>query len=224
MIQKILVANRGEIATRIIRTCEKLGIQTIAIYSKADQKAPYVKMADESYLLGPSRVNESYLDIDKIMFIVKDANADDINHAYGVISESSEFVEACEKVGLVFIGPKSDVIQKMGSKIEARNSMKNASVPIIPGTNEAVSSAEEAVEIAEKIGYPIMLKASAGGGGIGMQVVQSDKELMEAFSRNAKRAQSFFGDGAMFLEKKIEDARHIEIQILADHHGNVIHL
>ena len=224
MIQKILVANRGEIASRIIRTCEKLGIQTIAIYSEADQKAPYVKMADESYLLGPSRVNESYLNIDKILSIAKDANADAIHPGYGFLSESSEFVEACEKEGLVFIGPKSDVIQKMGSKIEARNSMKNASVPIIPGTNEAVSSAEEAVEIAEKIGYPIMLKASAGGGGIGMQVVQSDKELMEAFSRNAKRAQSFFGDGAMFLEKKIEDARHIEIQILADHHGNVIHL
>src|SRR5699024_7444288 len=224
MIQKILVANRGEIASRIIRTCDKLGIQTIAVYSEADQKAPFVKMADESYLLGPSRVNESYLNIDKILSIAKDANADAIHPGYGFLSESNEFVKTCEKEGLIFIGPKSDVIQKMGSKIEARNSMKNAGVPIIPGTNEAVSSAEEAVEIAKKIGYPIMLKASAGGGGIGMQVVQSDKELIEAFSRNAKRAQSFFGDGPMFLEKKIEVARHIEIQILADHHGKVIHL
>src|SRR5699024_5902385 len=178
MIQKILVANRVEMTARIIRTCEKLGRQTIAIYSEADQKAPYVKMADESYLLGPSRVNESYLNIDKILSIAKDANADAIHPGYGFLSESSEFVEACEKEGLGFNRPKSDVNQKMGSKIEARNSMKNASVPIIPGTNEAVSSAEEAVEIAEKIGYPIMLKASAGGGGIGMQVVQSDKELM----------------------------------------------
>ena len=181
-------------------------------------------MADESYLLGPPRVNDSYLNVDKILAIANENNVDAIHPGYGFLSENGKFVKQCEEAGLIFIGPSSDVIEKMGSKIEARQTMEAAGVPIIPGTKEALSTSDDALEAAKKIGYPIMLKASAGGGGIGMQVVSSDEELRKAFSSNAKRAESFFGDGTMFLEKKLEHARHIEIQVLADHHGNVIHL
>ncbi len=224
MIKKVLIANRGEIAARIIRTCKKLDIQTVAVYSEADQKAPFVSMADDSFLLGPPRVNESYLNISKIISIAKEANVDAIHPGYGFLSESGDFAEKSRHAGIQFIGPTSKVMEKMGSKIEARNAMKKAGVPIVPGTDSAIASAEDAIEIAKDIGYPIMLKASAGGGGIGMQVVQTDEELMKAFESNSKRAQTFFGDGAMFLEKKLDNARHIEIQLLADNHGNVIHL
>lgn len=224
MISKILIANRGEIAARVIRTCKKMGIETVAVYSEADENAPFVKMADESYLIGPSRVNESYLHVDKILSIAKQSGADAIHPGYGFLSENGRFAEKCEEAGITFIGPTSKVMDMMGSKIEARKVMKQANVPIVPGTEEAIDSPDEAVELAKQIGYPIMLKASAGGGGIGMQVVNSDEELRKAFDNNAKRAKSFFGDGAMFLEKKIDDARHIEIQILADNFGNVIHL
>ncbi|WP_042144610.1 acetyl/propionyl/methylcrotonyl-CoA carboxylase subunit alpha [Paucisalibacillus sp. EB02] len=224
MISKVLIANRGEIAARVIRTCKKLGIQTVAVYSEADASAPFVLMANESYLLGPARVNESYLNVDKILSIAKEAGVDAIHPGYGFLSESGRFAEKCEAEGITFIGPTSKVMDMMGSKIEARKAMKLANVPIVPGTEDAIPTAEEAVELAKQIGYPIMLKASAGGGGIGMQVVNSDDELLKAFQNNAKRAETFFGDGAMFLEKKIDDARHIEIQLLADSHGNVVHL
>lgn len=224
MISKILIANRGEIAARVIRTCKRMGIRTVAVYSEADQTAPFVEMADESYLIGPPRVNESYLNVDKILEVAKQANVDAIHPGYGFLSENSSFAERCEQVGITFIGPSSHVMQMMGSKIEARKAMKEANIPIVPGTEDAVKTVEEALEIAKQIGYPIMLKASAGGGGIGMQVVSSDDELTKVFESNAKRAESFFGDGAMFLEKKIDDARHIEIQILADNFGNVVHL
>lgn len=224
MIQKILIANRGEIASRIIRTCKKMGIQTVAVFSEADQEAPYVALADESFLIGPPRVNESYLNIKKILEIAKQTKVDAIHPGYGFLSENSQFAEHCAQEKITFIGPKSDVIKQMGSKIEARNAMKDVGVPIVPGTERAVTSVEEAIQIAAEIGYPIMLKASAGGGGIGMQVVYSDEELTKAFESNSKRARSFFGDGSMFLEKKLESARHIEIQVLADHYGNAIHL
>ncbi|WP_096269778.1 acetyl-CoA carboxylase biotin carboxylase subunit [Paucisalibacillus globulus] len=224
MISKVLIANRGEIAARVIRTCKKMGIHTVAVYSEADASAPFVNMADESYLLGPARVNESYLNVDKILSIANEAGVDAIHPGYGFLSENASFAEKCEAVGLTFIGPTSKVMDKMGSKIEARKAMKLANVPIVPGTEEAIPTAEEAVEFANQIGYPIMLKASAGGGGIGMQVVTNDDELLKAFQNNAKRAETFFGDGAIFLEKKIDDARHIEIQLLADTHGNVVHL
>ena len=224
MIKKILIANRGEIAARIIRGCNKLGIRTVAIYSEADQKAPYVSMADESYLIGPPRVNESYLNTEKIIAAAKKSEADAIHPGYGFLSESDEFARECVSAGFIFIGPPADVMKKMGSKIEARKAMQEAGVPVVPGTEGAVATVEEAVEAAKWIGYPIMLKASAGGGGIGMQVVNSDAELTKAFESNSKRALTFFGDGSMFLEKKIENARHIEIQLLADNHGNAIHL
>lgn len=224
MINKVLIANRGEIAARVIRTCKKLGIKTVAVYSEADQKAPFVSMADESYLLGPPRVQESYLNTEKIIEIAKDADVDAIHPGYGFLSENGGFTEKCEQVGIIFIGPSAEVMEKMGSKIAAREVMEKAGVPVVPGTNGAVASADEAVGIARKIGYPVMLKASAGGGGIGMQVVQSDDELIKAFESNSKRAHTFFGDGAMFMEKKLDNARHIEIQLLADNYGNAIHL
>lgn len=224
MIKKVLVANRGEIASRIIRTCKKMGIQTVAIYSEADQNAPYVREADESYLIGPARVNESYLKADKILAIAKESGTHAIHPGYGFLSENNIFAEKCKEVGLIFIGPSSAVIKQMGNKIEARKIMKEAGVPVVPGTVGAVSSPIEAIKIAEEIGYPIMLKASAGGGGIGMQVVKSNEELIKAFESNSKRALSFFGDGSMFLEKKIENARHIEVQLLGDEYGNVVHL
>ncbi|WP_188455594.1 acetyl-CoA carboxylase biotin carboxylase subunit [Virgibacillus oceani] len=224
MIKKILIANRGEIASRIIRTCKRLNIQTVAVYSEADQKAPFVSIADESFLLGPPRVNESYLNVDKILQIANEANADAIHPGYGFLSENASFAKRCQNAGLTFIGPAGHIMEKMGSKIEARETMQKAGVPVVPGTNGAVANVEEAIRIAAEIGYPIMLKASAGGGGIGMQVVHSDDELTKAFASNSKRAETFFGDGAMFMEKKLENAHHIEIQILADQHGNVVHL
>lgn len=224
MIKKILIANRGEIAARIIRTCQKLGIQCAAVYSEADQDAPYVEMADESYFIGGARVTESYLNLDNIFSVAKKANVDAIHPGYGFLSENSHFATRCEEEGIIFIGPTADVIDQMGNKVKARLLMQKAGVPIVPGTDSAVVTPEEAVAIAQEIGYPIMLKASAGGGGIGMQIVNHADELQKAFVSNSKRAQSFFGDGSMFLEKKINHARHIEIQLLADKFGNVIHL
>lgn len=224
MINKIVIANRGEIAARVIRTCKQLNIQAVSIYSEADKDAPYVQMADESYLIGPPIVNESYLNIEKIISVAKECKADAIHPGYGFLSESDIFAEKCESEDIIFIGPKSKVIRQMGSKIAARTMMQQAGVPVVPGTEGAVASAEEAASIAEAIGYPIMLKASAGGGGIGMQMVHSKEELSKAFENNSKRALNFFGDGSMFIEKKVENARHIEIQVLADHYGNAVHL
>lgn len=224
MINKILIANRGEIAARVIRTCKQLGIKTVAVYSEADQKAPFVSLADESFLLGPPRVQESYLNIEKIISIAKESCADAIHPGYGFLSENGAFAERCKEAGIRFIGPSAQVMEKMGSKIAARKVMQEAGVPVVPGTDGAVESSDEAIEIAREIGYPVMLKASAGGGGIGMQVVRSDEELVKAFESNSKRAKTFFGDGAMFMEKKLDHARHIEIQLLADGYGNAIHL
>lgn len=224
MFKKLLIANRGEIAARIIRTCKKLGISTVAVYSEVDQKAPYVHMADESYLLGGPRVTESYLNADKIIAIANNCSVDAIHPGYGFLSENSSFAQKCEQSGLTFIGPSVNAIKKMGSKLAARQVMQDASIQVVPGTDKAIGSVDEAIKVAKNIGYPIMLKASAGGGGIGMQVVDSEEELRKAFAGNMKRAEAFFGDGSMFIEKKINNARHIEIQILADSYGNVIHL
>lgn len=224
MIQKVLIANRGEIATRIMRTCKKMGIVTVAVYSEADATSPFTKLADEAYLLGPSRVNESYLNMDKIFEIAKDSNVDAIHPGYGFLSENADFASRCEAEGFIFIGPTAATIAQMGSKIEARKLMQEAGLTVVPGTIGATKSVEAAIEAANEIGYPVMLKASAGGGGIGMQVVQSDAELETAFTSNSKRASMFFGDGSMFIEKNITEARHIEIQLVADQFGDVIHL
>lgn len=224
MFSKVLIANRGEIAARVIRTCKKLGIQTVAVYSEADADSLHVQLADEAYLIGKPRVSESYLNIEKIIEVAKMTKAEAIHPGYGLLSENPEFARRCEEEGIVFIGPKADVIAKMGSKIEARKTMAEAGVPIVPGISFPLKDIDEAAKTAEEIGYPIMLKASAGGGGIGMQIVRNEEELRKAFEGNQKRAASFFGDGAMYLEKYIANPRHIEIQLLADEHGNCVYL
>jgi acetyl-CoA carboxylase biotin carboxylase subunit len=224
MFKKILIANRGEIASRIIRTCKVFEIRTVAVYSEADQESLHVKAADEAYLLGGPKVSESYLNIEKIIEIAQLTNAEAIHPGYGLLSENAEFARRCEQEGIIFIGPSPDVISKMGSKIEARKVMKAAGVPVVPGITHPLADVEEAAAAAKNIGYPIMLKASAGGGGIGMQVVRSEEEIRKAFEGNQKRAASFFGNGEMFIEKFVENPRHIEIQILADGEGNTVYL
>jgi len=224
MFKKILIANRGEIAVRVIRTCKRLDIKTVAIYSEADQDAPHTRLADEAYLIGGPRVTDSYLKIDKIIEMAKSSEAEAIHPGYGFLSENPEFARRCEEEGLVFIGPSPDVITSMGSKIQARITMEKAGLPIVPGIQTPIPTADEAVKIARKIGYPIMLKASAGGGGIGMQIVRNDKEMINAFEGNQKRAKAFFGNAEMYLEKYIESPRHIEMQILADSFGHTVYL
>ncbi|MFL6555161.1 MAG: acetyl-CoA carboxylase biotin carboxylase subunit [Bacillus sp. (in: firmicutes)] len=224
MFKKVLIANRGEIAVRVMRTCKALGIHTIGVYSEADADAPHVRMADEAHLIGSSRVAESYLNIDKILEVAQVSNAEAIHPGYGLLSENAEFARRCEEAGLIFIGPTPAVISKMGSKIESRKAMEEAGVPVVPGITYPLADADEAVEVADRIGYPVMLKASAGGGGIGMQVVHSGDEIRKAFAGNQKRATDFFGDGAMYVEKYVESPRHIEIQILADGFGNTVYL
>ncbi|SFC64425.1 acetyl-CoA carboxylase, biotin carboxylase subunit [Bacillus sp. OV322] len=224
MIEKILIANRGEIASRIIRTCKKMEIRTVAVHSEADTDAPFVKEADEAFLLGGSKVQESYLNIERIMEAAKTFKCDAIHPGYGFLSENREFAEICEKEGLIFIGPKPEVIEKMGNKVESRKTMEQAGLPLVPGISRPLENAEEAIRAAESIGYPIMLKASAGGGGIGMQAVSDEAELRKAFEGNQKRALMFFGNGDMFIEKRIVKPRHIEIQVLADHYGESVYL
>ncbi|EKN69042.1 acetyl-CoA carboxylase, biotin carboxylase subunit [Schinkia azotoformans MEV2011] len=224
MFTKILIANRGEIAVRVIRTCQKLGIQTVAIYSEADADAPHVKMADESYCIGKPRVHESYLQIEKIIEIAKETGAEAIHPGYGLLSENGAFARKCVEAGITFIGPTAEVIEKMGSKVASRITMIEAGVPVVPGTEEALADVSEAIQVAENIGYPVMLKASAGGGGIGMQVVYNSEELTKAYEGNQKRAQMFFGNGDMYIEKYIGNPRHIEIQLLADQDGNCVYL
>ena len=224
MFKKILIANRGEIANRVIRTCRMLGIQTIAIYSEADVDSPHVQLADEAYLVGGPRVKESYLNSEKIMEIAKQAGAEAIHPGYGLLSENSAFATECLKAGITFIGPSPQVIEQMGSKIEARKAMIKAGVPVVRGITYPLEDEEAAINAALNIGFPVMLKASAGGGGIGMQIVRNEVELKKAFTGNQKRAIDFFGNGDMYLEKCLENPRHIEIQLLADQFGNTIYL
>ncbi len=224
MFSKILIANRGEIALRIIRTCKKLDIQTVAIYSEADANSLFVRQADEAYCVGKPPVNQSYLNSDEIIRVAKESGAQAIHPGYGLLSENAAFATKSIEEGLVFIGPSPSIIASMGSKIEARKMMKEAGVPVIEGIDTALENVEEARMAGREIGYPLMLKASAGGGGIGMQLVNSEDELLKAFDGNKKRAESFFGDGTMFLEKYIAEPHHIEVQILADTYGNVIPL
>lgn len=224
MFSKVLIANRAEIAVRVIRTCKKLGIKTVTVYSEADAESLHVKLADEAYFIGKPPVNESYLNMEKIIEVAKQTKAEAIHPGYGLLSENSGFTRRCEEAGIVFIGPKANVIAQMGSKIESRKTMAEVGVPVVPGISFPLSNVEVAAKAAQKIGYPIMLKASAGGGGIGMQVVQNEEELRKTFEGNQKRAATFFGDGTMYMEKYIENPRHIEIQILADQHGNCLYL
>jgi len=221
---KVLIANRGEIARRIIRTCRKLGIRTVAVYSEADVQLPFVREADEAYLLGPAPAANSYMNVEKILDIAEQAQAEAIHPGYGFLSENPAFARRCQERGIVFIGPRPEVIHAMGSKIEARRKMKEAGVPVVPGWDEDIATVEEAKRIAAELGYPVMLKASAGGGGIGMQVVHTPEELEKAFLATRQRAQTYFGSGELFLEKWIDNPRHIEVQLARDVHGNGIHL
>jgi acetyl-CoA carboxylase, biotin carboxylase subunit len=224
MIRKILIANRGEIAVRIINTCKKLSIKTVAIYSSADETSLHVQLADEAYCVGGPRVQESYVNVDKIIEIAKNAEVDAIHPGYGFLSEHAGFATQCIEENIIFIGPSPSVIQNMGNKIEARNKMKEAGLPIVPGCNESVDTIEEAKERAKEIGYPVMLKAAGGGGGIGMQLIHNEDELKTAFLSTQKKAQMFFSNSEMYIEKAITDAHHIEIQLLGDTHGNIVHL
>ena len=223
-MNKILIANRGEIARRIIRTCNELGIETVAIHSEADGDLPYVSEATESVLIGPNPVVQSYLQGDKIIEAAKQHGAEAIHPGYGLLSENAEFARKVEEAGLVFIGPSADIIEKMGDKIESRRTMIEAEVPVVPGTENGVETLEEAIKEAEAIGYPIMLKASAGGGGIGMVRCDSEQALSQQFLSVKNRAKAYFGDDIVFLEKFLPNARHIEVQIFGDHQGNIVHL
>lgn len=224
MFKKVLIANRGEIACRIIRACKEMGIRTVAIYSEADSEALHVRMADEAYLVGPAPSNQSYLNMDRIIEVAKESGAEAIHPGYGFLAENPKFIEKVESNGIVFIGPNSKAVSLMGLKIEARRIMKEAGIPVVPGTLEPVTSLDDARRVVDEIGYPVLVKASAGGGGIGMQIARNESELEQAFDMCRKRAQAYFGDPTIYIEKYIEKPRHIEIQVLADRYGNVIHV
>ena len=224
MIKKILIANRGEIACRIIKTAKKMNIKTVAVYSEADKQADFVKLADESYLIGPSSPNESYLVIKKIIDIAKKSKSDAIHPGYGFLSENYNFVKALEKEKIKFIGPNKNAITKMGDKIESKNLATKLKLNVIPGHTEAIKDPKKAIKIAEKIGFPVLLKASAGGGGKGMRIVENRNELEVNLKAAQSEALNSFGDDRVFIEKFITNPRHIEIQILCDKHGNQIHL
>lgn len=221
---KVLIANRGEIARRIIRTCHRLGIETVAVHSEVDKDAPYVKEATEAVHIGDNQAKKSYLNIDKIIEAAKATNADAIHPGYGFLSENPLFAERCETENIVFIGPKAEVMKLMGSKLESRMEMSKAGIPVVPGSDKPLDSLEKAIETANELGYPLMLKASAGGGGIGMKLIESEDELKKQFSSVKQQAQQFFNDDTVFLEKFISNPRHIEVQVFGDHHGNVVHL
>lgn len=224
LFNKILIANRGEIARRIIKTCHQLGIDTVAIYSEADQAAPFVKDATEAVLIGPAQAKESYLDIDKVIQAAKETNADAIHPGYGFLSENPKFVERCENEGITFIGPSAKAMQLMGDKLTARETMAKAGVPVVPGSENSLETIDDALTIAEKIGYPLMLKASAGGGGIGMKLIEGDAELKKHFETIKQQANNFFNDDTVFIEKFITNPHHIEVQIAADYLGETVHL
>jgi propionyl-CoA carboxylase alpha chain len=224
MFKKILIANRGEIACRVIATAQKMGIQTVAVYSEADKEARHVQLADEAVLLGPALSRESYLVADKIIAAAKATGAQAIHPGYGFLSENAEFSKRCEDEGIAFIGPRHFSIAAMGDKIESKKLAGAAGVNCIPGVNDAIETAEKAVEIAKGIGYPVMIKASAGGGGKGLRVAFNDKEAFEGFTSCRNEARNSFGDDRVFIEKFVEEPRHIEIQVLGDSHGNVIYL
>lgn len=223
-MNKILIANRGEIALRIMKTARKMGIKTVAVFSTADRMAPHVRFADEAVWIGNSPSNESYLLGEKIIETAKNLNVDGIHPGYGFLSENADFAENVEKNGINFIGPGSKAIRVMGSKLAAKDAVKKYGIPMVPGIDKAISDPEKAKKIAREIGFPILIKASAGGGGKGMRIVESEKDLKEQMQRAISEAKSAFGDGSVFIEKYIASPRHIEIQILSDKHGNFVHL
>ena len=224
MFRKILIANRGEIAVRIIRAARELGIETVAVYSTADKEALHTLLADEAVCIGPAKSTESYLNMNAVLSAAVLTGSEAIHPGFGFLSENSKFATMCEEVGIKFIGPSGSVMDMMGDKINARAQMIKAGVPVIPGSDGEVHTAEEALEVAERIGYPVMLKASAGGGGKGIRKVERAEDLVPAFESASTEAKAAFGNGAMYLERVIYPARHIEVQILADQFGHVVHL
>lgn len=224
MFRKILIANRGEIAVRVIRACREMGIQTVAVYSKADEDALHTQLADESICIGEAPASDSYLNMERILSATVASGADAIHPGFGFLSENSKFASLCEKCNITFIGPTPDVIEKMGNKSVARNTMTAAGVPVIPGTKEPVYEWEEGLKLANDIGYPVIVKAALGGGGKGMRVVKDESEFENNFKNAQLEAIKGFGDKTMYIEKYIEHPRHVEFQILADNYGNVVHL
>lgn len=224
MIRKVLIANRGEIAVRIIRACREMGIESVAVYSEADRESLHTQLADEAVCIGPPSSAESYLSMERILSAAITSGADAIHPGFGFLSENSRFAELCEQCGLIFIGPKAEVIQKMGHKSQARNTMIEVGVPVIPGSKEPIFHANAGAKIAQTIGYPVIIKAALGGGGKGMRVCNTPDEFEQNFRMAQKEAQMAFGDGTMYLEHFVRHPRHIEFQILADEYGNVIHL
>lgn len=224
MIQKMLIANRGEIAVRIIRVCREMGIQTVAVYSVADKEALHTQLADEAICIGETKSSESYLNMESIISAAITLGADAIHPGFGFLSENPTFARLCEKCNITYVGPKSDVIEKMGNKVEARNTMINAGIPVIPGNNDGITDCIIGKDIAEKVGYPIMIKAASGGGGKGMRVSYTADDFENAFMSAQKESDMAFGDNTMYIEHFVEHPRHIEFQILADKYGKVVHL
>ncbi|MET3195831.1 acetyl-CoA carboxylase biotin carboxylase subunit [Bacillus sp. OAE603] len=223
-MKKVLIANRGEIAIRIIRACKELNIETVAIYSEGDKEALHVQMADEAYCVGPKLSKDSYLNMTNIISIAKLTGCEGIHPGYGFLSENASFAELCTECNVKFIGPTADSISKMGTKDVARETMKEAGVPVVPGSQGIISSIEDGKKIASQIGYPVIIKATAGGGGKGIRVARDEKDLEKGIQITQQEAQTAFGNPGVYLEKYIEDFRHVEIQVLADEHGNTIHL
>lgn len=224
MIKKLLVANRGEIAVRIIRACEELGIETVSIYSDADSDSLHRKIATESYCIGPKLSKDSYLDMISIMTIAKSTNCDAIHPGYGFLAENDDFAEMCESMNIIFVGPMPETISTMGIKDVAKKTMQEAGVPTVPGSEGVLDSVQHATEVAKEIGYPVIIKASHGGGGKGIRVAHNEEELIQGYKLTTKEAESAFGNSSLYMEKYIENFRHIEIQVLGDYYGNVIHL
>ena len=223
MLKKVLIANRGEIAVRIIRACRELGIQSVAVYSDADEEALHVRLADEAVHIGPAKAQKSYLNIEAIVEAAKDKSADAVHPGYGFLAENASFAAACRDAGLAFVGPSPETMEKIGDKSAARRLAKEADVPVVPGT-EGNATPDEAMERAGEIGYPVMVKAAAGGGGMGIRVVESEEELEEAVKKAGQEAEAAFGEGSVYLEKFLSEPRHVEVQVMGDGEGNVIHL
>lgn len=224
MFQKILIANRGEIAVRIIRACREMGIKTVAVYSEADRDALHAQLADEAVCIGPAAPSESYLNMERILSATVATKAEAIHPGFGFLSENSRFVEMCEKCNVTFIGPSAAVIDRMGNKSEARKTMMEAGVPVVPGTKEPVYTAEEALEAAKEIGFPVMIKASSGGGGKGMRISESEADFAENFNTAQRESVNAFADNTMYLERYVARPRHVEVQIVGDRFGNVVQL
>ncbi|MED3654233.1 acetyl-CoA carboxylase biotin carboxylase subunit [Heyndrickxia sporothermodurans] len=224
MIKKVLIANRGEIAVRIIRACRDLGIEAVAVYSEADKDALHVQLADEAYCIGPKSSKDSYLNVTNIISVAKLTGCDAIHPGYGFLAENADFAELCRECNIIFIGPSPKAISKMGTKDIARETMKEAGVPIVPGSNGIINNIEEAIELANSMDYPVIIKATAGGGGKGIRVANNEDELIKGINITQQEAATAFGNPGVYIEKYIQDFRHVEIQVMADQHGNVIHL